>query len=130
MTAPSTVYRFPSTEMASPRLLSLPCHADSRGKLIALEAGRGLPFKLERAFFIYNVPPDAKRGGHTHHACHELLIPVSGSLVAWAGVRYFHLCDPAQGLYVPPGVTVSMENFSPDCVLLVLASEPYDENDK
>lgn len=108
----------------------LPCHADSRGQLVALERGRGLPFDLRRAFFIYNVPPDARRGGHTHKTCHELLIPVSGSLVAWAGVRPYKLSDPAQGLYIPPGVTVSMEHFSPDCVLLVLASEPYDENDR
>lgn len=115
--------------MTAPCLIDFSVHADERGHLIALEFGRGLPFELRRAFYVYGVPGGAQRGGHCHKRCHEVLIALSGSVTVRAGGRYYTLKDPDRGLYLPPGVRSTQADFSPGCILLVLASEPYDPDD-
>lgn len=115
--------------MTAACLLDFSVHADSRGQLVALEFGRGLPFDLKRAFYVYGVPGKTQRGGHCHKRCHEVLIALSGSVTVRAGGRYYYLKDPDRGLYIPPGIESTQTDFSPDCILLVLASEHYDPSD-
>jgi dTDP-4-dehydrorhamnose 3,5-epimerase-like enzyme len=103
---------------------------DYRGSLISLEGLKNIPFEIKRIFYIFGVPYDVMRGGHAHKKCHQVFVAVSGTVSIWVNeVSCYHLNFPDLGLHVPPGHTVLMGHFSPNCVLLVLASEPYDPND-
>ena len=82
---------------------------------------------------IFGVPPGARRGEHAHRQCQEFLVCASGScdVLVEDGVHSekFSLSGPRTGLYLPPMVWRTMEKFSPDAVLVVLASDPFDEAD-
>ena len=118
----------PTAPDALPRLLALRPHGDARGALVSVEDGE-LPFTIRRAFWIRDVPSGAVRGGHTHLLCHELVIAVAGTLTVHAGDAVFQLDRPDVACHIPPGHRVSLHDFSPDAVCLVLASESYDPAD-
>lgn len=112
-----------------PQLIDLERHADERGTLVCVEAQRHVPFKLRRAFWISDVPAGATRGQHAHKKCEQLLIPVAGSLKVRLAGSEVVLDGKDRALYVAPYQRIEMTDFSPDCVLLVLASECYDPSD-
>ena len=115
------------------RIIPLTRADDMRGSLIAVEFGADLPFAPRRYFSVFNVPSAEVRGGHAHRVCHQLLACVHGSLVVLVddGSRReeVFLDDPGVGLYLPPMVWGSQFGYSPDAVLTVLASHPYDAAD-
>lgn len=115
------------------RLLDIPNFADMRGGLGVLEFGPVVPFKVQRLFYVYNVPGSEVRGAHAHKACHQLLVAVAGSLhvVADDGTarEEFILDSPRRGLYLPAGVWGTQYRYAPGAVCVVLASQPYDETD-
>jgi dTDP-4-dehydrorhamnose 3,5-epimerase-like enzyme len=115
------------SEKAIPWLLDM--HADERGKLVVVEASRGVPFPIKRVFWIYDVPEGTGRGGHAHQFCQQLLVCVSGACRVIAAGDAFTLDDPSKALYVPPGVYLDLEDWQPGTVLLVLCSHYYDEED-
>ena len=92
---------------------------------------RDIPFELKRMFWITEVPVGAKRGGHAHTTCKELLCCVSGSfkLVVFNGreKREFFLNKSDYGVIIPEGVWCSLEDFSDNTVVLVGASEEYSD---
>jgi hypothetical protein len=109
-------------------------HRDQRGSLIVGECGlegapwyQGVPFVVKRVFWI--VEPRGQRGNHAHKNCEQVIIPVAGSCRCVAGSVPRRLWEPNWGLYVPSGVNVLLEDFSDDCVVLVLCSEHYDRED-
>lgn len=102
---------------------------DIRGSLVSLQELDNVPFIIRRVFYIWNVPFLEKRGGHAHQNCQQVLVAVSGRVIVHADAKAFYLDKPNQGLYIPAGVMVEMSCFSPDCVLLVLASDKYDKDD-
>ena len=114
-------------------LVKLQKITDMRGSIVVLEEGRELPFSVRRCYYIYDTKPDQPRGAHAHKALEQVCICVSGScdIVLDDGKRKteIHMNDPATGVYVGPMVWREMRNFSNDCVFLVLASHPYDEDD-
>jgi len=103
------------------------------GSLVPIEAEGEIPFKFKRIYYIYDVEKSQIRGHHSHKKLHQVLICVHGSvdikIENFFGESIFHLSDPTIGLYVGPDNWREMFNFSEDAVLLVLASEHYDEND-
>lgn len=103
------------------------------GFLTPIEENKDIPFEIKRVYYIYGVSGDAVRGGHSHKALHQVLICVSGSvdikIKNYFGENTYHLDDPSKGLYIGPDNWREMSNFSEGSVLLVLASEKYDEND-
>lgn len=115
------------------RLLELPTIDDSRGVLSFVEGGHHVPFDIRRVFFIHHVPPGSDRGGHAHWREQEVVIAACGHfdmiLSDGSTERTFHLDRADQGLYIGPLIWVRLENFSPDAVCLVLASERFDESD-
>jgi dTDP-4-dehydrorhamnose 3,5-epimerase-like enzyme len=120
--------------VATVRRIQFDVHADNRGKLVSLEGERNVPFHIGRVFYIFDIPPLAKRGGHAHRYCHQLLVAIRGSCEVVVSYLDFYkdlyyLTDPSHGLYIPPGVVVKIESFTQLCILMVLASEPYDPND-
>jgi len=106
---------------------------DHRGKLVAIEGQQDLPFEVKRVFYIYGVKPDVSRGSHSHHQTQQYLIAVNGSckvtLDDGKQKTTYHLNKPNTGLFQDALVWGEMYDFTPDCVLLVLASEHYDEAD-
>jgi len=92
-----------------------------------------LPFEVKRIYYLYDVPGGESRGGHAHKALHQLIIAASGSfdVVIDDGTikRTITLNRPNYGLYVSPGIWRDLRNFSSGSVLLVMASERYNEQD-
>ena len=115
------------------KVFSLPHFADLRGDLNVLEFGETLPFPVKRMFWTYNVGSTDVRGEHAHKVCEQFLIAVRGSLnvIVDDGKRReeFILDSPSRGLHLPAGCWGIQYKHSTDCVLMVLASHPYDEND-
>lgn len=115
------------------RVLDLPKIEDARGNLTFVEGTRHVPFSIERAYYLYDVPSGAERGGHGHKALRQLIIALSGSfdVILKDGVadQVIQLNRPNQGLYVCPMIWRELGNFSAGSVCLVLASSLYDEDD-
>lgn len=103
------------------------------GTLSAIEGKRDIPFDIKRVYYITGVPEGAHRGSHAHHKLHQVLICLNGSVTIKVhnakNTQDFALSSPSEGLYIGPHVWREMYDFSPGCVLLVLASELYDELD-
>ena len=103
------------------------------GFLTALEENREIPFSIRRIYYVYDVPEEIKRGFHAHKRLEQILICLSGSVKIKVDngneKRIFELSDPSKGLYIGPGIWREMYDFSQSAVLLVLASEYYNESD-
>jgi acetyltransferase-like isoleucine patch superfamily enzyme len=114
-------------------LVELPRISDARGHLSFGEMHQSLPFAPARYFLVFGVPSREVRGEHAHRELHQFLIAVHGSVA----VRLFdgHASDevtldrPELGLHVPPLLWTTQYKYSPDAVLLVLASDIYRESD-
>ena len=115
------------------QIIQLPKIFDDRGNLSFIETQRHIPFKIERAYWIYDVPGGEKRGGHAFRRGEEFLIALSGSFDVHVDNGFdkeiFPLNRSYMGLYIPEKNWRSMENFSTNSLCLVLASTPYEEND-
>jgi dTDP-4-dehydrorhamnose 3,5-epimerase-like enzyme len=103
------------------------------GGLSVVEAARDLPFDVKRVYYSYGVSSGQFRGGHAHKKLRQFLICAFGSIKITlddgSAKREFLLDDPSRGLIVPPGCWRTMEWLEGGSVLLVLASESYDEGD-
>ncbi len=108
-------------------------HGDERGMLVALEQAKNIPFEIKRVYYMFGTQGNVRRGYHAHKKIRQVAIPLNGSC-------RFHLDngrekidvvldDPALGLLIEPGVWHEMYDYSKNCILLVLASDIYDEND-
>ncbi len=106
---------------------------DDRGRLVALEENRQISFDIKRVFYIYSTIKDISRGNHSHYNTRQYLIVVSGSckvtLDDGKQKETYELNKPNLGLFQDALVWGTMYDFSSDCVLMVLASEHYDECD-
>ena len=123
----------PAARAARPvvRLVSLPLLSDARGSLTFGETGQHLPFTPERYFAIFGVPAGEARGHHAHRRIDQFLVCLRGSCLVEAesgqGRETVRLEGATMGLHVPPRTWLVMRDFSEDAMLLVLASEPYEE---
>lgn len=115
------------------KMFTFPPHGDDRGQLVAIEEGIDLPFDVRRVYYIYDTLPGVRRGFHAHLQLEQILLCVNGSCK-------IHLDDghetaevvldkPNVGLYISNNMWREMYDFSEGAVLLVLASEHYDERD-
>lgn len=114
-------------------IIQLPRIADSRGDLTFIEGSSHVPFDIKRIYYLYGVPPGERRGAHAHKNLQQVIIAISGSFDVVLDDGYarkrFHLNKPYLGLYVCPMMWREIEGFSPGAVCVVLASDPYDEED-
>ncbi len=108
-------------------------HGDDRGQLIALEEGKDIPFAVRRIYYMYETADGVTRGYHAHKHLQQILVCIHGSckirLDNGQESKVVSLEKPYEGLYVANTMWREMFDFSPEAVLLVLASEFYDEND-
>lgn len=115
------------------KLLKFPLITDPRGNLVFGEFPNHLPFQPVRFFMTYGVPDGSNRGGHGHRKLEQLIICAKGSMVVSVddgSVRDEYLLDsPGIGLYIPPFVWGAQFGHSMDCVMLVLASDVYEEGE-
>ena len=115
------------------QLIELAKISDPRGNLSVIEELKDIPFKIERSYWIYDVPGGEHRGGHAFKETEELIIALSGSFDVLIDDGYekqsFSLNRSYYGLYVPKGLWREMQNFSTNSLALILASTKYDAND-
>lgn len=113
--------------------VNLVSHGDSRGKLIAIEEYDEIPFKIKRVYYIYDTNSDVTRGCHAHRTLKQLLVCVSGNckirLDDGKESQIVLLDKPNEGILICDTIWREMFDFSKDAVLLVLASDIYDEKD-
>ena len=115
------------------RLVPLAVRGDERGRLVAIEGASDVPFGIARVYYVYGTTPGVARGLHAHRALNQLAVAVAGSctMLLDDGEKRVtvRLDDPAVGLTMGPMIWREMSDFSPDCVLMVLADAAYDEGD-
>ena len=119
--------------MEQPKIIQLPKISDPRGNLSVIEELKDIPFKIERTYWIYDVPGGETRGGHAYKENEEFIVALSGSfdvvLDNGKEKKVFSLNRSYNGLYVPKGLWRVMENFSTNSLALVLSSSKYDVSD-
>ncbi len=116
-----------------PKIIELPKYSDPRGNLSFIEEDSQIPFKIERVYWIYDVPGGQVRGGHAFKEQQELIVALSGSfdVVIDNGndKTIFSLNRSYIGLYVPSGLWRQMENFSTNSLAMVVSSTSFTEDD-
>jgi UDP-2-acetamido-3-amino-2,3-dideoxy-glucuronate N-acetyltransferase len=115
------------------QLLDLNGIVDERGTLVALESLKNVPFEIKRVYYLTKMKSDLPRGFHAHKELKQLVVCLSGScdFIIDNGKerKTVKLNDPTKGLIVESMIWREMHNFSSDCVLIVLASEYFSEDD-
>lgn len=106
---------------------------DSRGQLVALEEYKDIPFEIKRVYYMYDTGEGVRRGYHAHKSLEQILICIHGNckvlLDNGSEKKIVPLEKPYEGLYVPNNMWREMFDFSPDAVLMCLASDYYKEED-
>lgn len=106
---------------------------DDRGGLISLEQNKNIPFEIKRVYYIFDTKNGVARGFHAHKELQQVAICVKGScrFILDDGVqrKSVTLDKPSIGLFINRMMWREMHNFSEDCVLMVIASNHYDEAD-
>ena len=114
------------------KLIEIPKIHEIRGNLSVIE-GDIIPFKMERIYYLYDVPSGAERGGHAHKNIQQFMLALSGSfdviLNNGKEEKTITLNKPNVGLLIENGMWRELKNFSSGSVCLVIASAVYDEAD-
>jgi len=115
------------------RIIDLPKITDPRGNLTFIQGWEHIPFDIKRVYYLYDVPGGAERGAHGHRRLQQLIVAMSGSfdviLDDGFDTKKIHMNRSYYGLYISPMMWRDITNFSSGAVLMVLASEVYDEAD-
>src|SRR5258708_6321779 len=114
------------------KLLAFNSFNDPRGDLVALNGLQEIPFEIKRIYYMTGSE-DFVRGLHAHKNLEQVLIAVSGSVTIkvtdGASIQEFQLKDRSVGLHIKDLVWREIYRFSPDCVLLAIASDVYRKSD-
>lgn len=115
------------------KVMKLDVKADERGKLVALENLKNIPFEIKRVYYIFDTKPEFQRGGHAHKHLEQLVVAMDGAceFVLDDGKKResIWLNRPDVGLYIGKNMWREMRNFSYGCKLMILASDYYDESE-
>ena len=115
------------------KIINLPKIEDPRGNLSFIEEEKHIPFKIERAYWIYDVPGGQVRGGHAFKKQQEFIVALSGSfdVIVDNGVtqKTYSLNRSYYGLFIPEGLWRQMENFSTNSLAMVLSSTNFNDID-
>ena len=111
------------------RIIDFPRIEDDRGALSFAESVNHIPFHIERMFWMYNIPKDKTRGGHSHLEASQVLVPVTGSfmlLIDDGTDKADILMDSAsKGILLPPGIWCELRDFAPGTSVMVFTSHPF-----
>lgn len=115
------------------KIIELGKHSFPSGNLTVVQPFDSLPFKINRVFYLYDIPGGESRGAHAHKKCHQFLVAASGAFEVAIDdgkeQKVIRLERSYYGLHIPPGIWAAEQNFSSGSVCLVIASENYDEDD-
>lgn len=116
------------------QMLDFPQRGDKRGHLVIVEGKQDVPFEIKRAFYIYGSDQTVVRGQHANRESEFVLINVAGKSKVKVkdgegNEAIYCLNRPHTGIYLPTMVWKEMYDFSPDSVLLVLASTHYNSQE-
>ena len=116
------------------KFINFDIKGDKRGKLIAIEQLKDIPFEIKRVYYIFDTKSEIRRGSHAHKNLQQVAICLNGSCKFLLDngkerVEDIILDSPNKGLFIDKMIWREMYDFSENCVLLVIASEYYDEND-
>ena len=118
---------------ANCRLHRFAARSDPRGSLVALEAGREVPFDIGRVYYLYGTPAGEARGFHGHRELEQMAVCLAGAVTITLddgrSRREVRLDRPDMGLHIGKMIWREMSDFTDDAVLMVIASLPYDEGD-
>lgn len=113
--------------------IQFPVIGDERGNLVALERNKEIPFDIRRVYYMFDMQSDLPRGFHAHKELIQVAVCLKGScdilMDDGNDKQVVTLNSPDKGLVIDTMQWHEMENFSDDCVLLVLASDVYNESD-
>lgn len=119
--------------MSLVKLIDLTLRGDERGKLAVFESINTVPFEIKRVYYLTDTKSDVSRGYHAHKQLEQVAVCVSGKcrmlLDNGSEKEEIWLDSPDKAIRIESMVWHEMHDFSEDCVLLVLASELYDEAD-
>lgn len=114
-------------------LITFDPHADARGKLVAIEANKDIPFEIKRVYYMFDTLPNESRGFHAHKTLEQVIIAMDGAcrfvLDDGTNREEVVLNRPDVGLYIGQNMWREMHDFSYGCKLVVLASEYFDEKE-
>lgn len=106
---------------------------DYRGILVAIQQIKDIPFEIKRIYYMYGTKENVIRGCHAHKTLQQVLICINGSckiLLDNGAERETVILDKKNlGIYIGANIWREMFEFSKDAILLVLASDYYDEKD-
>lgn len=115
------------------KLIKFKVMGDDRGSLISLEQLKNIPFRIKRVYYIYGTKTNMVRGKHAHTNLKQVAVCVNGSckflLDNGKEKQIIELTSPDTGLYIGKNIWREMYDFSPGCVLMVLANEYYFEDE-
>lgn len=113
--------------------IDLQWHGDDRGGLVVVESRKDVPFEIRRVYYLIGTRPDTNRGFHAHRELDQVLVAISGACTVTVNDGYksetVRLDNSVKGLRITNLIWREMSEFTPDCVLLVFASDFYKEND-
>jgi dTDP-4-dehydrorhamnose 3,5-epimerase-like enzyme len=115
-------------------IIKLPKIADDRGDLTFLQKDIGLPFKIERVFWTYDLKTHSERGGHAYKTQNEVICVVSGSADLVITKKNntqekITLNQADKAVYIPAQVWRHLENFATNTILLHISDSLYNDND-
>jgi dTDP-4-dehydrorhamnose 3,5-epimerase-like enzyme len=121
------------TKVEHCQIINIKKISSHKGSLSAVESDVCIPFNIKRIYFTYDIPSGAERGGHAHIHQHEIVIAASGSFEVVLDDGFnkntIFLNSPNKGLHIMPGIWRELKNFSTGSVVLVMASDVYQESD-
>ena len=119
--------------MKKVKIIQLPKYEDPRGNLSFIEECNQIPFNIERAYWIYDVPGGQIRGGHAFHVQEEFIVALSGSFEIAIDngqeKEIYFLNRSYYWVYIPSGFWRQIQNFSTNSLALVISSTKYNPND-
>ena len=115
------------------QLINFTVRGNYEGNLVPIEGGKDIPFDIKRVYYIWGTQRGVIRGHHAHRKLEQVIVCISGNcdfiLDDGKTKKQIHLSSGNQGLYIKHNIWREFTNFSSDCIILVLASEYYDEAD-
>ncbi len=119
--------------MSISQFIDFPNLSDKRGSLVSIDSSVGLPFDVKRIYYIFGTQKNVSRGHHAHKRLHQAALCISGSCEMTIdngdSQEKILINSPYKAINLPPMLWHEMYNFSQDCILLVLASDFYNEDD-
>lgn len=125
--------KFKNNKISNCSIINLDKVHTESGNITVLENKSHIPFNIKRIYYMYDIPSGEARGGHAHYELEQYIIAASGSfdIILDDGLskKKISLNRPNMALHIVPGLWRELENFSSGSIVMVLASEFYDEKD-